>query len=117
MGILGWALNLDFAGSGKVALGNVYNAFGYFAPGSIVTITLYDPITGNIIATDNADCGEVESTGVYIWASTNLTAQPIDYQEYAFKMTDGADVLLDQAGKIILPAPFTVSRLNAILHR
>ena len=70
-------------------LGDVHNAVGYFPSLGSVTIILYHPISGAVIAIDSADCQEIGTTGTYIWDSTKLTTQPIGYQEYAFRMTDG----------------------------
>jgi hypothetical protein len=71
------------------ALGDIYNAVGYFATGGTVTISLYDPITGTAISLGSSACPEIGTTGVYIWNSTKLSAQPTGYQEYAYKMSNG----------------------------
>jgi len=117
MAFLGWGLNLGLAGSGSISLGGIYNAVGYFASGSSVTITIYDLITGSTVSTSSTTCGELGSSGIFVWSIENLTVFPIAHKEYGFKMTDGADVLLDQGGKVTYPEPFTISRLNPILHR
>jgi len=103
--------------TGWQVLGGIYNAIGYFATGSTVTITIYDVTTGGTVATDSAACGELGSSGIFVWDIENLTVMPITYKEYAFKMTDGADVTLDQGGKVIYPEPFTINRMNPILQR
>jgi len=69
--------------------GDVYNAAGYFTTGGTVTISLYDPITGAAISLSSNACPEIGTTGVYIWDTTKLTAQPSGYQEYAYKMSNG----------------------------
>ena len=69
--------------------GDVYNAAGYFTTGGTVTISLYNPITGAAISLSSNACPEIGTTGVYIWDTTKLTAQPSGYQEYAYKMSNG----------------------------
>jgi hypothetical protein len=72
-----------------IVFGDIYNAVAYFPTGSTVTIELFHPITGVAIALDSDACPEIMTDGLYIWDSTKLTTQPADYQEYAWKMTDG----------------------------
>jgi len=115
MAALGWVLNLGFGASTVVVPGGLYNAVGYFATGSNVTITIYDPVTSVTIGTDDANCTEIGTTGVFVWSMDNLTTTPLTYQEYAWKMNDGASAY--QAGKVAWSAPVTTSRLNAITYR
>lgn len=93
------ANDIDSLVSGAV-FGGVYNVTEVFPTGSNVTITLYDPITANVVALDSSACAEIPGTGVFIWDTSKLTAQPAGYQEYPYQMTDGVTTI---SGLLKLP--------------
>ena len=108
-------LHTTFPAKDTTIAAGLYNAIGYFATGSSVTIIIYDiDDEGVVVATDSDVCNEIGTTGVFIWSLDNLTVCPITYQQYGFKMTDGS---VFQGGEVINPEPFTTSRLNPVLHR
>jgi len=78
---------------GDTEYGGIYNATKYFpSTQNDVVIELFDPVTGASIPLTDNSCVEIASTGMYVWDSTKLTTQPDGYQEYIYKMTDGATV-------------------------
>lgn len=83
------ALSVTASIDGGGAIGDIYNAAASFPTGSSVTIELYHPITLAAIAVDSDVCGELASTGLYVWNSSKLTIALTDYQEYVWRMTDG----------------------------
>jgi|SRR3990172_540636 len=103
------------------AYGGIYNAVGYFTTGGTVTISLYDPINGDVVSLSSNACPEIGTTGLYVWDTTKLTTQPSGYQEYAYKMTNGTafsggilnmfdsadSVLLAKIGKYLLNKKIT----------
>jgi hypothetical protein len=72
-----------------LTIGGIYNASEYFATGLSVTIELYNPVDGLAVTLSDTNCVEIASTGLYVWDSSKLAVQPIGYQEYVWKMTDG----------------------------
>lgn len=84
------ASTMQYAAAG-IMYGGTYNAVEAFPTLSTVTISLYDPVTGASISLDDNACPEIV-TGLYIWDSSKLTAQPSGYQEYVWSMTDSVTV-------------------------
>lgn len=80
-----------------LAVGGTYNAHAFFPTGSTVNITLYDPLTGDTVATTSSLCNEYGATGLFVWDISNITTLPTPYKEYGYIMTDG---LTSQGGTI-----------------
>ena len=118
MGLAGgmWVpLHTTFPAKSLQLISGDYNAFGYFPTGSTVTIVIYDPAdNGAVVAIDTNSCTELGATGVFTWSLDSLTVTPSRYHQYAFRMTDGSTF---ESGDVTYPQPFTISRLNPILHR
>ena len=73
-------------------VGDLLNVAEYFPTGQLdVVITVYNPITGAVVALDNNQCVEIPGTGVYLWDITKITTQSIPYKEFPYKMTDGSN--------------------------
>jgi hypothetical protein len=68
-----------------------YNAAAYFTTGSTVTIRVWNTTTGDEETLISNACVEVKTTGVFVWDSSKLANQPVKYQQYAWKMTDGTN--------------------------
>ncbi len=59
-----------------------------FEPGATVSITIYDLATLLSVSLSNSTCDAIGSTGLFVWPSTRLTAQPTTYTQYAGVMQD-----------------------------
>lgn len=103
--------NIIFSDYSGTIYGGVYNAAGYFPSGSVVTIILYDPITGNVISLNNNSCVELGMTGLYVWDTSKLTTQPDGYKEYVWIMTDG----ITNAEGIINMGALTIEEHNKLM--
>jgi hypothetical protein len=80
-----------------------------------VTITLYDPVTGDVEPLDYNVCDEITATGVFLWDTDNLTDQPAlltGYQEFAYAMTDG---ITTSGGIIAMFDPADSAKLDTII--
>lgn len=61
---------------------------GKLPTGGSVTIVVYDLSDGSSVSLDNGACSEIGSTGLYRWASTQITTPATVKTEYVYIMTD-----------------------------
>lgn len=72
---------------------------GKFTNGDTVTISLYKLSDSSSVTLISNSCSQISTTGVFKWASTNITTQPTAFTEYVWIMTNGTT---SQYGKIVL---------------
>ena len=81
------------------AVGETTWLLGELPSGGAVTITLYKLSDNSTPGLDSNACAEIDTTGIYKWATTNITTPETTKTEYLYIMTDGT---LDYPGKIIV---------------
>ena len=90
------------------AVGETTWLLGELPSGGAVTITLYKLSDSSTPALDSNACTEIGATGVYKWATTNITTPETTKTEYLYVMTDGT---LNYFGKIVVGG--YVDKINA----
>jgi hypothetical protein len=61
---------------------------GEFSTGATVTIALFDLATGSTVPIDSNAATEIGSTGVFRWATANITTPHTEFTELLYIMTD-----------------------------
>ena len=90
------------------AVGETTWLLGELPSGGAVTITLYKLSDSSTPGLDSASCTEISTTGIYKWATTNITTPETTKTEYLYVMTDGT---LSYFGKIVVGG--YVDKINA----
>lgn len=72
---------------------------GKFNTGNTVTISLYKLSDSSSVTLTSNVCAEISTTGVFKWATSNITTQPTSFAEYLYIMTNGTET---KYGKIAL---------------
>ena len=90
------------------AVGETTWLLGELPSGGAVTITLYKLSDSSTPALDSNACTEIGATGIYKWATTNITTPETTKTEYLYAMTDGT---LNYFGKIVVGG--YVDKINA----
>ena len=81
------------------AVGETTWLLGELPSGGAVTVTLYKLSDSSTPALDSNACTEIGATGIYKWATTNITTPETTKTEYLYVMTDGT---LNYFGKIVV---------------
>lgn len=90
------------------AVGETTWLLGELPTGGAITITLYKLSDSSTPALDSNACTEISTTGIYKWATTNITTPETVKTEYLYAMTDGT---LSYFGKIVVGG--YVDKINA----
>ena len=70
--------------------------------GGTATIAVYDLSNGSSVTLTSASCSEIGSTGIWYWASSNITTYPTTMKQYAYQMTHSTTGVKSSPGKIVL---------------
>jgi len=74
----------------RYALTEAWEVTGRFLPGDTVTMALYDRSDGSTVALSSASCAEIGSTGLFRFASSQITTAPTAFTRYTWQMTAGS---------------------------
>lgn len=93
-------------------------AVGEFVTGSTVTCILYNVDTGATVATTDAICTEISTTGVFIFKLSKVVTKPDAFTQVVYIMTDSSTGRTHK-GKVLIggyPSDAAIDRYQSTIH-